>query len=465
MNPWAKARCPSSRPSGWTGVRCAAGLTLLALVALAAWCETALAQAIQFPRGGGIPPSSNFPSSLPGLGSTGVPPASVPPTLNVSPPPGGFGFGQPNAFGAQPGLGGSAPGFAPFDPYSPNTAAAQQFWSLNTPNPVLGANGLPPSSVPPGTFPNSPLPGTGFSNPAGSPYGFPAAPPPPQGQPLYPNGFNWFNDPNSQFNLYDTYRLIEDVRLRHTFIAGGDSPDDLGINDTLISASFTWPNFFTTGQPLFITPAFVYHQWDGPANGIADLPADAYSAYLDFQWASDPNLPLGAELGFRVGVYSDFDTLTDDSLRLQGLGVGVVRLTPTITLKAGVMYLDRNKIKLLPAGGVLWQPSPQTRVDLFFPQPKISQYLSNVGTKELWGYIGAEYGGGAWTVARAANFVDRIDINDIRVFIGMEFTGPGGINGFAEVGYVFDREVVYVVQPGDTLNISESYMVRAGLFF
>jgi hypothetical protein len=197
----------------------------------------------------------------------------------------------------------------------------------------------------------------------------------------------------------------------------------------------------------------------------ADLPSSAYSAYLDFQWASDSNLAVGAELGFRVGVYSDFDTLTSDSLRIQGLALGTARLTPTLQLKVGVMYLDRNDIKILPAGGLLWTPTPQARFDIFFPQPKLAIYLNTIGQCEVWGYIAGEYGGGAWTIERTAGFTDRIDINDIRASVGLEFSGPRGLNGFVEVGYVFEREVVYVVTPSDTFSPDDTYMLRAGIAF
>ena len=120
-----------------------------------------------------------------------------------------------------------------------------------------------------------------------------------------------------------------------------------------------------------------------------------------------PNLQIGAEIGFRIGAYTDFKTLNEDSLRIQGLGLGVFRLTPTLTAKIGAMYLDRNKIKILPAGGILWTPTPQVRFDIFFPQPKLSAYLTTVGRYELWWYVAGEYGGGAWTIERADGTSDR----------------------------------------------------------
>ena len=260
-------------------------------------------------------------------------------------------------------------------------------------------------------------------------------------------------------------RFVQDVRLRDTFVGGGNDRTDLGINDTEVAVTFTLPNFLTTGQPLFISPAFALHLWDGPISPPADLPPNAYSAYLDFQWASDPTLQIGAELGFRIGAYTDFHTLNEHSLRIQGLGLGVFRLTPTLTAKIGAMYLDRNKIKILPAGGFLWTPTPQVRFDIFFPQPRLSAYLTTVGSYELWWYIAGEYGGGAWTIQRADGSSDRIDINDIRVSAGIEWTGPRGLSGFVEAGFVFKRQVIYVVTPADSFNPDNSYMVRAGISF
>ena len=44
-----------------------------------------------------------------------------------------------------------------------------------------------------------------------------------------------------------------------------------------------------------------------------------------------------------------------------------------------------------------------------------------MGNQDLWWYVGGEYGGGAWTVEREGDFSDRIDINDIRVMLGLEW--------------------------------------------
>jgi len=264
-------------------------------------------------------------------------------------------------------------------------------------------------------------------------------------------------------------RLFQGPRLRHAWLYGNDDPDALMINDTDVALAFVVPNFFYSTQPLYILPSFSLHQWEGPKPpSSADLPAIAYSAFLDTGWQTDPARIFGAELGLRVGMFSDFDTATSDSLRIMGRGIGRVRLTPRMTLKLGAMYLDRNKVKLLPAGGILWQPNQDTRFDLFFPEPKLAHYLSTIGTADAWWYVGGYYGGGAWTVTRANDTTDSIDINDIRLVLGLEWgrndqLRDGRRYGFVEVGYVFDRELLYKHSPLDDMSLQDTIMVRAGI--
>ncbi len=311
------------------------------------------------------------------------------------------------------------------------------------------------------------------------------------GQPVYPpqpsvtggtwptpggNGYfnpNAWNPQGTVFNGNGNYpefiRLFQGPRFRHTYIHGDEDYDSLMINDSDFSLAMAIPNFFYSTQPLYLLPSFSLHQWSGlRAPASADLPALAYSAFLDSGWQSDPARIFGAELGLRVGMFSDFNTSTSDSLRIQGRGIGRVRITPRVTLKGGVIYLDRNKVKLLPAGGVLWQPNPDTRFDLFFPEPKLAHYLATVGTADTWWYVGGYYGGGSWTVKRDSGAKESIDINDIRLALGLEWgrseqMRDGRRVGFLEVGYVFDRELLFKESPLDNLDLQDMIMVRAGI--
>jgi hypothetical protein len=217
---------------------------------------------------------------------------------------------------------------------------------------------------------------------------------------------------------------------------------------------------------MIVTPGFGLHLLQGPvteAPDFAELPPNVYDAFLDFSWRPQFTPWLGANLGVRVGVYTDFETFTTDSIRFPSRGLAVITLTPNLQLLAGVVYLDRLKIKLLPAGGLIWTPNPDTRWEILFPNPKFSSRLTNLSSSELWWYVAGEYGGGSWTYNAPAGS-DQFDYNDIRVMLGLETVGSR-VRSFVEVGYLFERQLVYRNGPPSQYDLSESMMIRGGLAF
>lgn len=275
----------------------------------------------------------------------------------------------------------------------------------------------------------------------------------------------WPSQAWSQFREEWWPRLIEHPRFRHTYLYGQDG-DDLQIHDTEIATTLTFPSFLATNQPIRISPGFVFHFWDGPDTAVtgADLPAQAYSAFLAFDFMSSVSQPMGGEVNFTIGTYTDFDHVTSDSLRLTGVGLGWFRLNNTTTFKIGVEYIDRLDIKLWPAIGFFMMPSSDTKLDIYFPRPKFAWRLPNNYNFDVWAYVGAEYGGGSWTIERLGGVGDQVDINDVRLFLGAEWMGRRRVTGFAEVGYVFERELIYrsLAAP---VEISDTFMIRAGLAF
>ena len=191
---------------------------------------------------------------------------------------------------------------------------------------------------------------------------------------------------------------------------------------------------------------------------------------MDFGLDSDPQKTLGFELGVRVGIFSAFDAVNSESVRYPVKALGRLRLTPTSTFRAGVFYIDRNRIKLLPAVGLLCLPNQDTRFDLFFPEPKLSHYVSTLGKSDVWWYLSGYYGGGAWTIKHPDGSNDDIDINDIRVMLGLEFGKSEQIRqgfrlGFIEGGYAFNRELLYRVQSSGNLDLEDSFVLRAGFAY
>jgi len=283
--------------------------------------------------------------------------------------------------------------------------------------------------------------------------------------------WTWANQAWSRFRNNFLPRVLERPRVRQTWIQGSSGNtsvgNELGINDLEVATTFTWPRFLGSPQPLRISPGFAAHWWHGPDTAITgvDLPPRAYSTYLAFDHTTDPSRGFGLDNNLTVGVYSDFDNLSSDSLRVTGRLVGWRRINEYMVGKIGVEYLDRIRLKLLPVVGIYANPNPDMKIDLTFPRSKVSHRIPNFNNFEGWAYVGAEYGGGSWAIDRLGGFEDQVDINDVRAFVGLEWMGPRRVTGFFDVGYVFERELVYRSAPLIDVPIEDSFMIRSGIAF
>ena len=241
-----------------------------------------------------------------------------------------------------------------FDPFSSQAANAG---SVLSPPPSTGFPGAAPATI----FP-----------PNAAPPGYPGYPQTPSS--MFPNWQptvgNWPNNALSGFEEGPYLSLFQDLKFKYTWINGGGG-NDIAINDFETGVTMNYPDFLASGRPLKVSPGFIFSLWQGPSPPqlVADMPGNAYSAFLDFDWTTAPERPIGGEVNFRFGLYSDFSTITTDSWRFTGTGLGRFALTPTMTAKLGVEYLDRVNIKMLPAFGLFWQPNTDVNLELYFPRP------------------------------------------------------------------------------------------------
>ena len=365
----------------------------------------------------------------------------------------------------------AAPSYAPtpqpvlpeFDPYGNPL--------LGTPPPDVPYNVSPqisPSIVPPANSPNAI---------GGAPLAQPGVPQ--QGGSLFPNGlpYQWesgaYQYQNSDGTVVRLQRLLQQISFEQTWIYDNNKSDGMGLNRTELAATFGVPIFYNPNTPLLISPGFAFNWLDGPVTidpndggSGADMPPRVYDAYLDFAWHPQLAAWLHADLGVRTGVWTDFEEVNGDSVRVLGRGLGVMSFTPTWDLLVGVWYLDRNRVKLLPAGGVHWRPSSEWDMYLVFPNPKIRKRSIAMGTSQWWIYFAGEYGGGRWTVERAGGVGDDVDYNDIRAIFGIEWETQTQARGHFEVGYVFDRELLFDKSRSPAeLKLDDSIMLRAGFDF
>ena len=360
-------------------------------------------------------------------------------------------------------------------------------------NPLLGT---PPADIPYNVTPQygqpvAPAPIVPFGQ-ATPQYGQPVAPQ--FGQPVLPSGgplaspnvvpqrggsflsnvfpFQWesgsYHYQNEGGQFARMQRFLQQISFEHSWLYAEQGEDDMSINRTEISATFGIPVFYNPNTPLLLTPGFAFNWFDGPetqALGGPDLPPRVFDAYLDAAWHPQLTDWLHADLGFRTGVWTDFHEVNSESLRILGRALGVLTFSPQFDVLAGAWYLDRNRIRMLPAGGLHWKPNTVWDFYLVFPNPKIRRRSVSIGSSQWWIYLAGEYGGGRWTVERAGNVADDIDYNDVRVIYGLEWETQTQAHGHIEIAYIFDREIIFDRTATPTLDLDDTFMIRAGVDF
>ncbi len=319
-----------------------------------------------------------------------------------------------------------------------------------------------PYTAPPGATPAPTLgpPTTGFDPYATAPAQTPAYGDPAAGGVEQPNTF-----------IGNATRFFQQVTFDSTVLFGNNEGTNLGVTDLETSATFAIPIF---KNPFLVTPGFAGHIWNGPDSFGYNvttgpmMPPETYDAYLDTAWKPQITPQLSADLAVRVGMYTDFHFVSYQSLRLPSRALGLYQLNPQWTLIAGVVYFDRLSVRILPAGGVIWCPDPDTRYELYFPRPKLSHRIATVRNSNLWGYVSGEYGGNTWTIQRIEgpiNQGDLVDYNDLRLCLGLEWVGFNGRRGNFEAGYVFNRRLMYQSGLTPTTYPHGTALIRGGFAF
>lgn len=247
------------------------------------------------------------------------------------------------------------------------------------------------------------------------------------------------------------------------WLGHGSDPNDLGITEIETSLTVALPAPIRD-WPLFITPGLNMYYLADPG-GAHDLPPRLYTAYLDFTWA--PQIIANHRLLLTVApsLYTDFDASTSEAFRLTGKAIWVWDTVPDkLQVVAGVLYLNRDNIRLLPAGGVIWKPTPDFCFELIFPKPKLGARV-NVGKGyEDWVFVTAEFGGNTWAIVRAGGAEDKVTWIDYRAMVGYERRVDGGGGYRLEAGYVFGRNLEYASGLGD-FDPTPTFIIRGGITF
>ena len=241
-----------------------------------------------------------------------------------------------------------------------------------------------------------------------------------------------------------------------TWLAPGGN-NGFGTTDFELSHTWYWqPD--TAGEPVTMAPGVALHLWDGP--GTLDLPPRVYDLYLDLAWRFYNRDGFGIAGGITPGFYGDIEQFDGNMFQLTGWLLGDWTLSDEWSLVGGLAYVRQLQSHLLPIGGAIWRPTPDLRMDLVFPRPRLAWRWFQAPDRDVWLYLAGIFGGGAWSVESGAGTSVLVQYSDLRLTFGAEIAHLRGRVAAIEAGYVFSRDIsvesVSLATPNSTVFLQAS---------
>lgn len=239
--------------------------------------------------------------------------------------------------------------------------------------------------------------------------------------------------------------------------------DGLGLTvlETSVTIGMPAP---TIESPLIVTAGFGGTATD-PALG-SDIPAGLYDGYVQARWLRKIGDRFGVDLAVAPGWYADFRNESSQALRITGHGFGAWEAHENLRVVAGIIYLDRYDVDILPAGGLLWTPADDRRFELIFPRPRLAWRIAERPQASHWLYLAAEFGGNQWAMESTTGRDQIIVIRDYRLLAGWERRPADlGMSWRVEAGWVTGRQVEYYLSDTPWLKPSDTFAVRAGVWY
>lgn len=275
---------------------------------------------------------------------------------------------------------------------------------------------------------------------------------------------------------YDNAKRFRDrTSVDFLYIAPTSSDKKLGVTEIDLRCQFAIPLRCLAGSSatagaempyLYLAPGAAFDWFTTSpamqfASGFPET-VSTYAAYLDVGVQPRLNSDIWVDAWVRVGIFSDYRKTSSKSVRVMGRAMGMFSISKEWDGAIGIVYINREQIKLLPSGGLIWHPNADTLFKLTFPDPKLSKRIKATSDADIWVYLQGNYGGGVWTITDVSGTMEPTDYNDIRLGIGLELENKSRFSGFFEFGGAFGRELY---RSGRSWSAENTWYLRTGIVF
>ncbi len=214
---------------------------------------------------------------------------------------------------------------------------------------------------------------------------------------------------------------------------------------------------------ITVTPSIGIHKGLGTAK--TKLEKELIDLQVEVAWMHQLDERWRMRMELAAGLYSDFEIEKElDALRITGMSLFTYEASRDIQVVMGAAFLNLENQEFYPVAGVIWQPHDRLQFEILFPEWKLAGFVKEVREGEIWSYIGGGFFGRTWRVQRSSGVEDLATYSNWRVYFGWEKRHISGITYFAEIGYVFDRELRYQSHVGN-FDAEELAFARVGMNF
>ncbi len=245
--------------------------------------------------------------------------------------------------------------------------------------------------------------------------------------------------------------------------------DDLAIASYDITATIPTYPIFGPPPPLISGGAGLTMLY-APAR--YNLPEDLFDFTLGAAWIRPVNERWTLRWMLQGALASDLKNTTIQAWQIRGGGFAMYSRREELQWAFGVMVTGRENIPVLPAAGVIWEPSPKVRWNLMLPNPRLMFLVAERGKQQDWLYFGGGFAGGTWAYEDTLGNDDRLTYSEWRITLGWEHSQkrtpgifrPPGTSTVAELGYVLGREFEFdSARPN--LFVGDTLLLRTGINF
>ena len=179
---------------------------------------------------------------------------------------------------------------------------------------------------------------------------------------------------------------------------------------------------------------------------------------------------LEAHVDFSIGVGATFKKIKGKAIYFKGRAeVGMpIDNDKQVKLFGGVAYLDAIRYKLIPIVGVEYNPNPQNRLRIAFPNPRWDHYLTKVNDTDWWCFVHGDLTSQRWfvnepTITVGGKHAFVVDYSDYKIGAGVSFDCPTRLRGSFEVGGAFGRQMK--TKDGKLYDPRNAVYLKVGLLY